>query len=134
MWKKAETWHHPISYFLKSNVQQLNSDKLRKKYEQFYLEVSVVNRKPKHMLYYPLFLLKRWLLSISIIVMGQNTGLQFFALLNLNKANVIFYGLMKPHYMKERKWLEFFNEMIVMFLSYSMLCMTSFLLDDMVIF
>ena len=61
-------------------------------------------------------------------------GLQFFALLNLNKANIIFYGWMMPHTFNERKWLELFNEIIVMFLSYSMLCMTSFLLDDMVVF
>jgi len=71
---------------------------------------------------------------MSVVIVGKHTGLQFFALLNLNKANIIFYGLMQPHSIKERKWLEFFNEIIVMFLSYSMLCMTSFLLDDMVVF
>lgn len=71
---------------------------------------------------------------MTIVIMGPHTGLQLFALLNLNKATIILYGWMTPHVTKERKWLEYFNEVMVMFLSYSMLCMTSFLLDDDVIF
>ena len=51
-----------ISYFLKSNQSELDSAGYRKKYEQFYKEVSVVNRDSENMLYYPLFLTKRWLL------------------------------------------------------------------------
>jgi hypothetical protein len=66
--------------------------------------------------------------------MGTDTGLQFFALLNLNKASVIVYGWMSPHLMRQRKWLEYWNEIMVMFLSYSMLCMTSILLNDKVVF
>jgi hypothetical protein len=59
-----------ISYFLKSHVLELDSAAFRKKYEQFYKEVSVVNRDPENMLYYPLFLAKRWLLQVSIVIMG----------------------------------------------------------------
>ena len=71
---------------------------------------------------------------MSIVFMGSNTGLQFFALLNLNKASVIVYGWMSPHTLRQRKWLEYFNEVMVMFLSYSMVCMTAFLLDYELIF
>jgi hypothetical protein len=66
--------------------------------------------------------------------MGANSGLQFFALLNINKASVILYGWMNPHLSRRRRKLEYFNDTLLMQLSYSMLCMTSFLLDNEVIF
>ena len=52
----------------------------------------------------------------------------------MNKASVIIYGWMSPHLIRKRKWLEYYNEVMVMLLSYSMLCMTSFMLDDKVVF
>jgi hypothetical protein len=41
---------------------------------------------------------------------------------------------MNPHVFKKRKWLEYYNEVMVMFLSYCMLCMTYFNLDNDIIF
>jgi len=63
--------------------------------------------------------------------MGFNSGLQLLALLNVNKASVIIYGKMRSHVTKERRMIEYFNDVMVMWISYSMICMTDFVRDDM---
>jgi len=63
------------------------------------------------------------------VFVGDNSGLQFVFFINLNVATVVFYGWMTPHTTKERKWLEYFNDVMIMLLTYSMICMTSFLVD-----
>jgi hypothetical protein len=122
-----------IAKFLHHNHKQLNSLDFRKKYENFYKEVKVLNHGRRAIFFYPFFLAKRWIF-MSIIVITNNTGLQFFALLNINKASVIIYGWMNPHVTRQRKWQEYFNEVMMMLLAYTMLCMTSFLLDNQIIF
>jgi len=42
---------------------------------------------------------------------------------------VILYGWINPHAIKERKRLEYFNDVMMMQLAYSMICMTSYMLD-----
>ena len=106
----------------------------RHKFEFFYIELAVRSYDKRTIFYYPYFLIRRWVTVFALVLMGRNTGLQFFALLNINKASIITYGWINPHWSKGRKRLEFFNDAILMLLSYSMLCMTSFLLYVKIIF
>ena len=106
----------------------------KQKFGSLSTELAVRSYERKTIFYYPYFLIRRWVTVFAIVLMGTNTGLQFFALLNINKASIIFYGWMNPHWSKGRKRLEFFNDAILMLLSYSMLSMTSFLLYVEVIF
>jgi hypothetical protein len=103
------------------------------KYENFYKDIAY-KRGRRTVFFYPAFLLKRWFILFTIVIMGKNIGLQLFALLNINKASIIFYGWISPHSSKYRKWLEYYNNVLIMLLSYLMLCMTSFIEDFRTIF
>ena len=63
-----------IAKFLHYNHKELDSLAFRKKYEFFYKEVRVTNRGRKAVLFYPLFLIKRWLF-MTTIAMTDNTGI-----------------------------------------------------------
>ena len=121
-----------MALFLNYNREHLNSLESRKKYENFYKDVHIKIRGRKAIYYYPQFLTKRWLIIMISVLMGRNSGLQFIFLLNVNKASIIIYGKMMSHNTRERRRLEFFNDFLVMWISYAMVCMTDFVQDEMV--
>ena len=47
---------------------------------------------------------------------------------------MICYGYITPHVTRERKYLEYFNDVMMMFLAYAMVCMTHFVLNSEIIF
>jgi hypothetical protein len=50
------------------------------------------------------------------------------------KIGVIAYGRMRPHVMRWRRNMEFFNESCVMLVAYSCICMTEFNENDSSVF
>ena len=123
-----------ISVFLVKNHKNLDSSAFRKKYQNFYKDIAVVNRGRRTVFHYPSFLAMRWMIVIVIIVMGTDSALQMFALLNILKGNIIFYGWIEPHTSIERTQLEYFNNFMLIILGYSMISMTYFNLDSDLVF
>ena len=76
------------------------------------------------------YLTKRWLLILVPLIVGEDSALQVICLLNINKFGVILYGAIRPHELKSRRQLEFFNESMIMLISYAILAMTPFNLSN----
>jgi len=111
------------------NHKLLRSWSFVERFSNWYIDIKIKNRGKQVVLFYPSFLVKRWFFVLITVFVGNNSGLQFVLFINLNVATVVFYGWMTPHTTKERKWLEYFNDVMIMLLTYSMICMTSFVLD-----
>jgi hypothetical protein len=75
-------------------------------------------------LYISFYLIKRGLILLTPLI--QSSGLQMVFLMLGIKFGVIAYGWMRPHVMRWRRNMEFFNESLVMLVSYSCLSMTEF--------
>jgi len=121
---KDEIFLSPISKASSAS----SSDSYAKKFSNWWIDIDT--RKGKHVFFfYPFFLVKRWFLVLITVIVGNNSGLQFIGFLNLNVASVVVYGWLNPHTTKKRRILEYFNDVMIMQLTYSMMCMTSFNLD-----
>jgi len=46
----------------------------------------------------------------------------------------MFYGSVKPHITFRKRFIEFFNEYMILFISLHMLCFTNFISDNMIVF
>jgi hypothetical protein len=64
-----------MGMYLVLNYKNLDLPSFRIKYENFYKEVAIKNRAQRSVFFYPAFLIKRWLIVLTIVVMGQDSGL-----------------------------------------------------------
>ena len=85
-----------MARLLVKNYNKLQTRETRDKYEILYSSMNIKFRGRKTVLYYPLFLLKRWIV-IMIPIMGIKPGLQLICLLHLSKLSIILYGWMNSY-------------------------------------
>ena len=112
--------------YLYTNYHHLDDPKYKAKYEVLYRKVSILRGDRYTVLYYSYYLLKRWLLFLTVFLIGEDSALQFVCLLHVNKFGIIIYGSLRAHDMKWRRQIEFLNEVAIMLISYSLLSMTAF--------
>ena len=115
-----------FGYWLYRNYDHLDEQKYIEKYEVLYNKVSILRGDKYTVLYYTYYLLKRWFLALIPMLAGKNSALQIFFLLNINLSGIIIYGSLRAHDTRWRRLMEFFNEAMLMLISYSILCMTLF--------
>jgi len=113
-----------VALFLVKNRDQLRTEAFVKKCSNWYIDIKIKNRGMQTVFFWPSFLMKRWFFVLITYIFVKNSGLYFCAFVNLNVASVIFYGWITPHTTKQRRWLEYFNEVMTMQLTYAMMCMT----------
>jgi len=116
-------------FLIKNHNDLLIDESFIKKFSNWWIDIETSKRGRRVVLYYPSFLIKRWFIVLITVLAGQISGIEFVALLNLNVASVVVYGWIKPHAIQKRRILEYFNDVMIMKLSYSMICMTAFNLD-----
>ena len=115
-----------ISSFLFYSNSRLNTSDFRLKFENFYKDINVTSRGRRTIFFYPMFLIQRWFMIFISPIFKNDSGLQFFALINTIKFVIIFYGWINPHLTRQRKYIEYYNNSIIMLLTYCMISMTSF--------
>lgn len=123
-----------ISSFLFYGKNKLNNPDFRLKFDNFYKDINVISRGRRTVFFYPLFLIQRWFMIFISPIFGNDSGLQFVALINTVKLVIIFYGWINPHLTRQRKYIEYFNNSTIMLMTYCMISMTSFVSNAEVIF
>ena len=107
---------------------------MKSKYQKLFLDITIVKRGKYTILYTPISFLRKWLTLIIPVVIINTVGLQLIILLNINIFSVIIYGQLKAHKTHARRLMEYLNESMVLLITYSMICMTLFNQDELMVY
>jgi type IV secretory pathway TrbL component len=119
-----------ISVALWKYRNQVGSDRIYKKISAAYDGIDF-RRNKKNLLYYPIFLWRRFIFIWTPVVLGSQVPLlQVLALIIFSWLTAIYYFWFRPHIGYRKQKTEMFNEFMIMILSYHMLLFTKYVEID----
>ena len=75
------------------------------------------------------FLLRRLMIAIAIVVVNQVLIWQIFLMASQIVASVIIIGNLRPYKYKDKRHIEIFNEIVLMFVMYTIMCFSDWVPD-----
>ena len=102
-----------LGWFLLTNFKKLDEKSMRTKCEKLYTNIIVNFGSKQKVLYYPWFLLKRFILVLIPFLFSNNTTFQIIALNYVCLMNIIVYGVIRSHGSSLQSHLEFANEFMI---------------------
>jgi len=98
------------------------------KYNAFYTDLDI--RENPRVVWYPLyFMVRRLLFGLTIVLLNQSVIWQVAGKTALVVTAVLLYGWIKPFNDPLMNKMELFNEVVIMFVVYHMICFTPFIQD-----
>jgi len=116
--------------FLWINHEHLGEQDFKGKYQAMYKDITLSKQNKWAVFLFPAGMIHQWMLLLSALVALDCSGIQIVYLLNLNVLAIIFYGSIRSHIDRRRRTLEFFNNSMTLFISYAVVCMTAFNLNQ----
>ena len=98
---------------------------MRQMYEKLYSNISL-KRSKYSQLYYPIFMIRRFLFIIVPLSFQNKPGIQLSLLIFLSSLYIIWYIMLWPHNMRKLVYIELTNEVFFMILNYHMVAFTLF--------
>jgi len=111
--------------FLLRNYDHLDTPEYRAKYRNMYGQIGW-RRGRAAVLYYPLFLFRRFCMVAITGIFSGNEGVQLQFLALSTTAYVLAYGALRPHWSRAQRRYEMLNETLFMVMTYSAMCFTGF--------
>ena len=115
-----------LGYFLITNFKKLNEKLMRTKCEKLYTNIVVNFGFKLKVLYYPWFLLKRFILVLIPLLFLNNTTFQLIMFNNVCLMNIIVYGVIRSHGSSLQNRLELANEFMISVLAVLNVTFTAF--------
>ena len=119
--------------YLVKNFNRLNDRIIKRKYGKMYDELNI--RGSKVVLVQPFFfLLRRLMLAVAIVNMQKVLIWQIMVMSSQIVASVIIIGNVRPYKLSQTRKVETLNEVLLMFVMYTILCFSPFVPDVQVRF
>jgi len=104
---------------LKRNYHRLKTKECEESIGNMYAELYIGERNLSAwtistVFYWPVFLIRRFIFVAVPVIFNDRPIYQMISLLLLTNSYQIFYFMMRPHYIPRRRYIEMFNESLIM--------------------
>ena len=106
---------------------KLKDKRIRRRYGAFYEYLRIDIPKTGLEKYVVFYYIRRLVLSISIVFLGQQLVIQFFFFIFTAITSIILVGFIKPYVHRRDNNEELVNEVICIFIMYHIFCFTDWL-------
>jgi len=111
------------------NEKNLNNEETKKKMVNLYADIRIREDDPDrawNIAYYPNFLIRRIMFVAFPTFLWVFPYFQIQCLIMFTSLYIIFYAGTKPHNSRDRRYMEVFNEVLIMIACYHLICFSEF--------
>jgi hypothetical protein len=109
--------------------ERLEEPKVALRISNLYQDVRLKFKQNWKLVYYPLFLIRRIVFVAIPTFLSNWPSYQVQSLIFLTSLYILFYMGERPHWETKRVQIEVFNELMILWACYHMICFSDFIVD-----